>query len=75
MQSFIQKTTKKKKPYLGIFGLRFNKNYYQVFNQHSQICETIKFHPKPKKKKNKLGTKNALFGFLNGNVEKLLSYL
>ena len=51
MQSFIQKTTKQKKPYLGIFGLRFNKSYYQVFNQHSQICETIKFHPKPKKKK------------------------
>ena len=22
-------------PYLGIFGLQFNKNYYQIFNQHS----------------------------------------
>ena len=36
-------------PYLGIFGLQFNKNYYQIFNQYSRICETIKFHPKPKK--------------------------
>ena len=68
-----QKPKKKnKKTYLGIFGLRFNKNYYQIFNQHPQIFETIKFHPK--RKKNKLGNKNA-FGFLNENVEKLLSYL
>ena len=36
-------------PYLGIFGLQFNKNYYQIFNQHSWICENIKFHPKTKK--------------------------
>ena len=33
-------------PYLGIFGLQFNKNYYQTFNQYSRICETIKFHRK-----------------------------
>ena len=49
-------------PYLGIFGLQFNKNYYQIFNQHIRICETIKFHPKWKKKKSE--TKNALFGSL-----------
>ena len=49
-------------PYSGIFGLQFNKNYYQIFNQHTQICETIKFHPKRKKKK--FGNKNALFGSL-----------
>ena len=36
-------------PYLGIFGLQFNKNYYQIFNQHTRNCETIKFHPKRKK--------------------------
>ena len=33
-------------PYLGVFGLEFNKNYYQTFNQHPVICETINFHPK-----------------------------
>ena len=49
-------------PYSGIFGLQFNKNYYQIFNQHTQTCETIKFHPK--RKKNKFGNKNALFGSL-----------
>ena len=50
-------------PYLGIFGLQFNKNYYQIFNQYSRICETIKFHPKrTKKEKEKLRTKNALLG-------------
>ena len=36
-------------PYLGIFGLEFNKDYYQIFNQHPQICEAINFHPKQKK--------------------------
>ena len=36
-------------PYLGIFGLQFNKNYYQIFNQHIRMYETIKFHPKRKK--------------------------
>ena len=47
-------------PYLGIFGPQFNKNYYQIFNQHTRICETIKFHPKRKD----LGPKNALFASL-----------
>ena len=47
-------------PYLGIFGLQFNKNYYQIFNQHTRICETIKFHPKRKKKN--LGPKMLYFG-------------
>ena len=50
-------------PYSDIFGLQFNKNYYQIFNQQTRICETIKFHPKRKKNK-KLGTKNILFGSL-----------
>ena len=36
-------------PYLGIFGVQFNKNYYQNFDQYSRICETTKFHPKQKK--------------------------
>ena len=48
-----------KKPYLGIFGPQFNKKYYQIFNQYSQIYETIKFHPKQNKTKKKLKTKNA----------------
>ena len=58
-------------PYLGIFGLQFNKNYYQTFNQHTRICETIKFHPK--RKKNRFGTTNAICVF-SWNVEKLMSY-
>ena len=49
-------------PYLGIFGPQFNKSYYQIFNQHTRICETIKFHPKRKD----LGSKNALFASLAG---------
>ena len=48
-------------PYLGIFGMQFNKNYYQIFNQHTQICETIKFHLK--RKKMNLGTKMLYQGF------------
>ena len=47
--------------YLGIFGLQFNKKFYQIFNQHTRIFETIKFH---RKRKKKFGTKNALFGSL-----------
>ena len=51
MQRFIQKqknplNLRPKIPYLGIFGLQFNKNYYKIFNQYSRICETVKFHPK-----------------------------
>ena len=48
MQSFIQKQENFKlgsKNTLSIFGLQFNKNYYQIFNQYSQICN-IKFHLK-----------------------------
>ena len=48
-------------PYLGIFGLQFNKNYYQIFNQYSRICETIKFHPK--QQKNNLGPKMLYWVF------------
>ena len=29
-----------KKPYLAIFGLQFNSNYYQVLNQRPQIMKT-----------------------------------
>ena len=54
-------------PYLGIFGLQFNKNCY-----HPRISENIKFHPK---QKYITGTKNALFWSLGWNFEKLLSYL
>ena len=42
-QSFIQNkktlNLSPKAPYLGIFGLQFNKNYCKIFKQHSQICE------------------------------------
>ena len=65
MQSFIRKQENfklgPKIPYLGIFGLQFDKSYYQIFNQHPGICENIKFH---RKQKNIHGTKNALFGYL-----------
>ena len=44
----------RKIPYLGIFGVQFN---YQIFNQYSRICKTIKFRPK------KLRTKNASLRF------------
>ena len=29
--------------------LQFNKDYYQIFNQHHRICETMNFYPKPEK--------------------------
>ena len=65
MQSSIQKQkTLKLGPKLtslGFFGLQFNENYYQIFNQHPQICETIKFHPK--RKKINLGTKMLIWVF------------
>ena len=54
-------------PYLDIFGLQFNKNYYQIFNQPSQICETMKFHSKRLKKKKK---KALEFPVLQSLVEK-----
>ena len=52
-------------PYLGIFGLQVSKNNYQIFNQHTLLCETMKFHAKRKKKGNK---NTGIFGW---NVEKL----
>ena len=66
MQSFVQKQKKKlnlgpKIPHLGIFGLQFSKNHYQIFSQHTLLCETIKFHVKQKKKKKK-GTKLPYWG-------------
>ena len=61
MQRFIQKQKNimklgQKIPYLGIFGMEFNKSYYQIFNQYSRICETTKFQSKQKK----LRTNNTL---------------
>ena len=50
--------------YLGIFGLQFNENYSQIFNQHPQICEIIKFHPK--QKEIFLGPKMVYLGFSAG---------
>ena len=52
MQSFIQKQENSrlgsKTLCLGTFGLKFNKNYYQIFDQHPRICENIKLHPNQK---------------------------
>ena len=62
MQHFIQKHLGPKIPYLGIFGLQFNKNYYQIFNQYSRICETIKIHLQKRKKLN-LGPKMLYWFF------------
>ena len=56
-------------PHLDIFGLQFNENYYQIFNQYCQICETIKFHPKQNKKNNKLRIENALLGLWAGMLK------
>ena len=58
---------------LGIFGLEFNRNYYlkSLFN----TLEFVAINFRPKRKKNKLGAKKALFGSLGWNVEQLLSYL
>ena len=52
IQSFIQKQKN-----LGIFGLQFDKNYYQVFNQSPRICLIQKFQEKTKIAR--FGTQNA----------------
>ena len=78
MQSFIKNKKNlnlgPKIHYLGIFGLQFNKNYYQIFNQHPRIRENFKFHPKQKNTL-VLDEKNALFASLGWKIEKLLSCL
>ena len=59
-------------PYSGIFGLQVSKTYYQNFNQHTRICETIKFHRKQKQQqqqKEKVGNKNTLFVSLAGMLK------
>ena len=43
------------------FGLRFNKTYYQIFNQYPRICETINFDLK--RKKINLGPKMLYWAF------------
>ena len=76
MQNFIQKQENfkfwSKILHFDTFGLQFNKIYYQIFDQHPPICGNTNFYPK---QKNVLGNKNALFGTLGWNIEKLLSYL
>ena len=74
MQSFVQKQKKKlnlgpKIPHLGIFGLQFSKNHYQIFNQQTLLCETIKFHAKQNKTKKR--EQNYPIGIFGWNVEKL----
>ena len=62
MQSFIQKQKMfklgTKNTLLRCFWAAIQQK--QIFNQHTRICETIKVSSKTKK--NKLGTKNSLFG-------------
>ena len=78
MQSFIKNKKNlnlgAKIHYLGIFGLQFNKNYYQIFNQHLRIHENFKFHPKQKNIL-VLDEKNVLSASLDWKIEKLLSCL
>ena len=73
MQSFVQKQKKlnlgPKILHLGIFGLQFSKNHCQIFNQHTLLCENIKFHAKSNKREQKYSI--GVFGW---NVEKLQSY-
>ena len=70
MQSFVQKQKKlnlgPKILHLGIFGLQFSKNHCQIFNQHTLLCETIKFNAKSNKREQKYSI--GVFGW---NVEKL----
>ena len=47
-------------PYLGIFGLEFEKKYH-ILNQHPRICITSKFHELMKTPK--FWIKNALCGY------------
>ena len=60
---------KKEKEFIkeSIFVLQFNKNYYQIFNQHPRLCETIKFHPK--QKNIFLGAKMLYLGFWAGMLK------
>ena len=58
-----------KLPYLDIFGLQFNKENCQIFNQHPRICETINFHPKLKKKQKNLGLKKLYLGLWPGMLK------
>ena len=62
MQSFIQKQENEKlgstMSYLDTFGLQFNENYYQIFDQHPRICENVSSKTN---KKNIIWTKNAPF--------------
>ena len=57
-----------KMPYLGIFGVEFQKWYCHIWNQHLQICVVARFFEKTKIPK--FGTKNALFGYLWARILK-----
>ena len=54
-------------PYLSIFWLQFNKDYYQILNKHPRIRETINFHPKQKKVN--LGLKKLYLDLLAGMLK------
>ena len=55
-------------PYLGIFGLEFEKNCCHIWNQHPQKLSNCKFREKTKM--SKLGTKNVWFGYFWAGIWK-----
>ena len=61
-------------PYLGIFGLGFEKNYVIFETSTFEFAKIKSFMLKKKKEKQR--TNSVLFGiFFNWNFKKLLSYL
>ena len=73
MQSFIQKQRNfklgTKNTLLRYFWTEIYKNYFQIFNQHNLICETIKFHPKRKNKS--IWEQKCTIWVFGWNVEKI----
>ena len=55
-------------PYLGIFGLEFEKNCSHIWNQHPQICLIANFAKKQKCLN--LGPKMCDSGILGWNLKK-----
>ena len=53
--------------------MQFNKNHYEIFIQHTQIYDAIKFYSKQNKnqqqQQQKQGTKGTIFGSLTGMLK------
>ena len=52
----------------GYFEARISKKYFQIWNQHSQICQLAKF--REIMKISNFGVKNALIGCFWGRISK-----